>query len=95
MEGDPGLGKSLVVADLAATVSTGGKMPDQAPLGILGNVLLISGEDAQSTVLRPRLEAHGADLDRVAFWPEGERLALPRDLELLRDVVEDGRLSWW
>lgn len=63
--GNPGLGKSQITASLTAVVSTGGRWPvtrDQAPLG---SVLILSAEDDPEDTIRPRLEAAGADLERV------------------------------
>ena len=71
--GDPGLGKSFLTLDLAARVSTGQAMPgdtwdngepmDRFP----GTAILLSAEDDPADTIRPRLEAAGADLRRVAF----------------------------
>jgi len=71
--GDPGLGKSFLTLDLAARVSTGRAMPgdtwdngqpmDRFP----GTAILLSAEDDPADTIRPRLEAAGADLRRVAF----------------------------
>lgn len=71
--GDPGLGKSFLTLDLAARVSTGRAMPgdtgqngspmDRRP----GVAILLSAEDDPADTIRPRLEAAGADLRRVAF----------------------------
>lgn len=64
--GDPGLGKSMVTLGVAATVSNGGRWPihgeGEAPVG---EVVLVSGEDSPSNTIRPRLEAAGANLDRI------------------------------
>ena len=65
IQGDPGLGKSMLTASLAAIVTQGGLWPvtrDKAPLG---SVLILSAEDDPEDTLVPRLEAAGADLDRV------------------------------
>lgn len=62
--GDPDLGKSQVGLDIAARGSTANEWPDggYAPLG---RALILSAEDAIDDTLRPRLEAAGANLDRV------------------------------
>ena len=62
--GDPGLGKSMLTAFIAATVSTGRAWPDgtHAPAG---DVLLVNLEDGQADTTRPRLDAAGADVARV------------------------------
>jgi hypothetical protein len=59
LAGDPGLGKSSLSIDLAARLSRGvlGGKP--------GNVLMLTAEDPLAQVVRPRLEAAGADLDRI------------------------------
>jgi hypothetical protein len=63
--GNPGLGKSQIVASMAAIVSTGGTWPvDRTPCE-QGNVVILSAEDDPADTLRPRLEAAGADLSRV------------------------------
>ncbi|MCH8839297.1 MAG: AAA family ATPase [Planctomycetes bacterium] len=68
--GDPGLGKSLLALDIAARVSQGDPWPDDpphAPLRKPADVLLLSAEDDASDTLRPRLEAHGANLRRITL----------------------------
>lgn len=65
--GDPGLGKSLLTVLLAAKVSRAG-----------ASALILSAEDHKAATIRPRLEAAGADLDRV------------HHVEVQRDGVEDG-----
>jgi hypothetical protein len=64
LDGDPGLGKSVVTLDLAARVSTGRLMPDGTP-GRDGGVVLVSGEDGLADTVRPRLDAAGADVTRI------------------------------
>jgi AAA domain len=66
IDGDPGLGKSTLTNDLAARVSTGRGMPDGSGGGLPAGVVLLSAEDDLARTIRPRLEAAGADLDRVA-----------------------------
>jgi hypothetical protein len=63
--GDPGLGKSLITADMAARVSTGRDWPADSGKCPLGDVLMVSGEDDPADTIRPRLEAAEADLTRV------------------------------
>jgi putative DNA primase/helicase len=63
--GNPGLGKSQVTVDMAATVSTGGRWPIDRKYCEVGNVIILSAEDDPSDTIRPRLEAAGADLSRV------------------------------
>ena len=63
LDGDPGLGKSTVLLDLASRLSRGDLMPDDSSgPGIMGTVIL-SAEDDVARVIRPRLEAAGADVE--------------------------------
>jgi putative DNA primase/helicase len=87
--GDPGLGKSQATIDIAARITTGASWPDggYAPIG---NVIVLSAEDAVADTLRPRFEAAGANLDRVQVVTavtsrEGGRrtFTLQSDLSLL------------
>lgn len=64
--GDPGLGKSFITIDMAARVTRGLNWPDGTPCPE-GHVLLITAEDDPETTLRPRLDACGADVDRVSY----------------------------
>jgi hypothetical protein len=64
LDGDPGLGKSTITLDIAARVSAGRPMPDGEP-GVSGGVVLASAEDDLADTVRPRLNAAGADCDRV------------------------------
>src|SRR5438876_5775373 len=64
LDGDPGMGKSLLALDLAARVSSGRPMPDGTP-GPQGGVILIAPEDDAGDTLRPRLQAAGGDPSRV------------------------------
>jgi hypothetical protein len=64
LAGPGGLGKSFVSLDLAARISTGAMFPDgaEAPQG---SVILISCEDDPNETIRPRLDAHRADVRRI------------------------------
>jgi hypothetical protein len=96
--GDPGLGKSLVTADIAARVSKGNNWPLDAANTGPGDVLMCSAEDDPGDTIVPRLIAAGADLNRVDFF-DGVReetedggttiraLSLDRHLEQLNEVA--------
>ena len=65
LDGDPGLGKSLLTLDLCARLSTGRPFPDgQAGPGP-ASAIVLNGEDAAESTIVPRLQALGADLGRV------------------------------
>jgi hypothetical protein len=96
LDGDPGLGKSTITLDLAARVSRGYAMPpdggkDGTPPA---NVVILSAEDDPARTIRPRLEAAGADLDRVQIVEgistggDGDRFPiLPYDLVALEQFI--------
>lgn len=63
--GDPGLGKSLLTAFLAAKVSTGGSWPNNDGVSPSGAVIMLSCEDDVADTIRPRLEAAGANINVV------------------------------
>jgi putative DNA primase/helicase len=63
--GHPGLGKSRVAMDIAATISTGRDWPGGVANGNAGDVVILSTEhDAAATVV-PQLMAAGADRARI------------------------------
>jgi hypothetical protein len=65
LDGDPGLGKSLLALDLCARLSTGRPMPDGSAGPGVCNSLVLNAEDGAADTIRPRLQALGADLERV------------------------------
>lgn len=75
LDGEPGSGKSLLALDLAARVSRGATMPisrvkSQGP----ANVVIYNDDDNIADTIRPRLEAAGADVNRVRIV-DGEMTA--------------------
>lgn len=101
LDGNPGVGKSMISLDLVARLTTGRPMPNNGETYPPQNCLVVALEDPLDCVVRPRLEAAGADLSRVVFL-EGVRekdghgeletiLQLPRDLELIAEAVRKHR----
>lgn len=95
--GNPGLGKSQFCCHMAASVTTGGTMPDGSRVP-MGDVLYLTAEDHFANTVVPRLMAAGADLSRVHFI-DCVRLAgqdgqtRERGFDLVRDVPAlDARL---
>src|SRR5262249_50795304 len=62
--GRPGDGKSFLTMELAARVTTGRDFPDGTPCP-RGSVIVASAEDDPADTIRPRLDAAGADVERV------------------------------
>jgi DNA repair protein RadA/Sms len=70
VDGDPGIGKSLLMTQLAASLSRGYPLPDQQgeltlDPGGAQTTLLLSTEDGLADTIKPRLEDAGADCAKV------------------------------
>lgn len=96
LDGDPGLGKSTLLLDVAARLTTGRPMPGEETPTKPRGVVLLSAEDGAGDTIRPRLEAAGADLRRVVILdavrdaegrPRPPRL--PDDLGAVRAAVRE------
>src|SRR5262245_49573253 len=91
LDGDPGLGKSLLALDLCARLSTGRPFPDGTPSPGPANALVLNGEDGDEDTVRPRLQGLGADLDRVFVLDRADQaggpLRLPAQLDRLEEAV--------
>jgi hypothetical protein len=62
--GRPGEGKSFLTTDVASRVTTGTTWPDGSVCP-KGSVIIISAEGDPADTIRPRLDAHCADVDKV------------------------------
>jgi AAA domain/Bifunctional DNA primase/polymerase, N-terminal len=67
MDGNPGVSKSTLVADLVARLTRGTEWPDGTPVGGPTRAMWITTEDDPGRVLRPRIEAAGGDPSMVLF----------------------------
>lgn len=65
LAGAGGTGKTTLLINLIATITTGGRWPDGSRCSEPGNALIWSSEDDPADTLVPRLAAAGADLNRV------------------------------
>ncbi|MGI8642288.1 MAG: AAA family ATPase [Pyrinomonadaceae bacterium] len=65
VSGEEGLGKSWLSCALASAVSTGSGFPANFEKQDAGNVLMLSAEDGLADTIKPRLEAVGANCERV------------------------------
>jgi hypothetical protein len=95
LDGDPGLGKSTLMLDIAARVTRGLPMPNGAAQSA-GGVVILTAEDGLGDTVRPRLEASGADLSRIKAIPVvrgtdgAERQPeLPTDLNSIERAIAD------
>lgn len=74
LAGRPGDGKSFVTMEWAARITTGSPWPDGTPCP-QGSVIVVAGEDDLADTVRPRLDAHGADLRFVHALPGVTRVS--------------------
>lgn len=92
--GNPGLGKSLIIASFSAIVSSGLSWPACQALSMPGDVILLSAEDDPADTIKPRLIAAGANVKRCHILssiktPEHLGKTNKRSFDLTKDV---GRL---
>jgi len=95
LAGDPGRGKTLLSLDIAARVSRGMPWPDSpGERHPPGGVVLLSAEDDAADTIRPRLDAAGADVQRIVLLTavkraQGERshFNLASDLPALENAI--------
>ena len=83
--GDPGQGKSSVLIDLTARISTGSLWPDGTPAP-QGNVIILTAEDGLADTVRPRLDAAGGDPGRVHALEAMRGKRGQRTFDLTRDL---------
>lgn len=83
LDGDPGLGKSMVTLDIAARLTSGRPFPDGAGCE-LASVVLLSAEDGLADTIRPRLDAVDADSSRVVAVPV---VVVPGGAEILPNIA--------
>src|SRR3954468_6184115 len=89
LDGDPGLGKSLLALDLCARLSTGRPFPDGSPGPGVANSVVLNGEDGAADILGPRLQALGADLARVFVLDHDDDLSAPLRLPTETAALEE------
>jgi len=83
---DPGMGKSILSSNIAATVSIGGEWPVGEGKCERGMVIIASFEDDHDDTTKPRLEAAGADCTMIRFLGKVPDNQGPRYFDLKRDV---------
>jgi hypothetical protein len=96
LTGPVGASKSLLTIDIATRVSLGSRWPDGTGSAPKGEVILFGAEDDVASVVRPRLEAAGADLERVFVCDgassgrsdEPQQLVLERHIRQVRELLK-------
>jgi hypothetical protein len=89
LDGDSGVGKSLLTVDLAARLSGGGPLPTGEPVERPHVVLLLNAEDAAADTTRPRATAAGADLNRLHVVSSENPPHLPECLPDLERLIRE------
>ncbi len=90
LEGPPGAGKTWAAAGIASLFTQGHFLrgskvgPDEPP----GKVFFLNRRDDPAEILRPRLEACGADLSHAVFLKSGEEDGGALDLEELSGILK-------
>lgn len=91
LDGNPEMGKSFLTLDLCACITTGRPLWGGEVAGDPADVVILSSEDSNADTVLPRLQALGADLNRVHYWDcsEGERMfRLPTNLGDLNKLLD-------
>jgi len=99
LDGDPGIGKSLLMTQLAANLSKGHPLPDQEGRPTFATdgphvTVMLSTEDGLADTLKPRLEDAGADCSKIKVltgWvdADGEEHAFSfQDMPMLERVLQ-------
>ena len=100
LAGIGGLGKSTAVCDIIGKVTTGRPLPGETAPRSPERVLLLNCEDDPATVIRPRLDAAGADASMVAniegFQRGDEIHWVDFDIHSpnFEDVIRDGNFTF-
>jgi len=98
LAGDPGLGKSFLLLDLAARISLGSRWPDCDEHAPTGGVVLLTAEDGLADTVRPRLDAAGADVTKIialsgvngadGMGQYQRQIDLQRDMPIIEQAID-------
>lgn len=91
--GEPGMGKSQIAISLAAAVTAGTGLPDGGTFDKCGSVIILANEDDAARTIRPRLDAAGADLNRVHIVQGIAREGQSIDLFQLGTDIQELRIK--
>lgn len=87
IQGEPGLGKSYLIAWLLSAVSTGAKIPFSEKHFEVGNSIYQSAEDDYDATVLPRLLINGADVNRIGFISEKKQSFNIQQIERLKENI--------
>lgn len=86
LDGDPGKGKSTILYDLAARITSGQPLPDGEPVE-KGGALIVSAEDGAADTIVPRFLAAGGDPTKARIIGSEEQFIIPDDLDKLERAI--------
>jgi hypothetical protein len=86
LDGDPGQGKSTILYDLAARVTSGRDLPDGESVE-QGGALIVSSEDGAGDTIKPRFMAAGGDPKHARIIGSEEQFIIPDDLGKLDRAI--------
>jgi RecA-family ATPase len=89
LQGDPGDGKSTMMLNLIAALSSGTSLPDGTPLSRQHRVIYQCSEDDAADTIKPRLEGFGAECRNIAFIKEEMNTSLTLDDERIRLAIAE------
>lgn len=92
LEGDPDVGKSSVLLDIASRITTGAPMPFESHRGAPGSVIILASEDGVADTIKPRMIAAGADVTKAhVFTVQHDGVdglaTFPEHVPLLEEMV--------
>lgn len=93
LEGDPGTGKSSLLADIGARVTSGAAMPFESCVREPAGVVLLSGEESLDKIACS-YHASGGDCSRVVVLGHDAQIALPDGIEELRSAANAVQASF-
>jgi RecA-family ATPase len=87
LSGDAGLGKTSMLLDIAARLTTGSPMPFSDAEPLLGNVLFQCQEDELDDTLVPRCIKAGVDINRIASIGADD-LNIDEDCDIIEGYIK-------
>jgi putative DNA primase/helicase len=85
--GPPDCGKTTCAIDIIARVTRGDVWPDACGNAPLGSAIFLTAEDGLADVIRPRLDAAGADVSRVHAIEAVREEGKPSSFDLAQDLA--------
>ena len=90
IQGDPGEGKTTLALSIAAALTQGEKLPNEAESKAPVNVIYQTAEDGLADTIKPRLEAVNADCTRVLVIDESKEELSMTDERIEKAIQQTG-----